>query len=139
MKTLTWNSLADGEKWVHENIGKWQRPCLVLLEGDLGAGKTQITKWIVQALGGQDPVTSPTFGIHHRYQTPAGFVDHVDLYRLESAEDLESTGFWDLFNSSDFILVEWAQRLPEEAWPPHWQKVFLDIKIQGEKRLVLSR
>ena len=140
ISNVIWRGLEDGQTWITAHVNQWQRPVVLLLEGPMGAGKTQITKWIVEALsGGQllSPIQSPTFGIHHRYATSKGAVDHVDLYRLESDADLESTGFWDLFIESDFVIVEWADRLPVHVWPSNWQKVRLKINsISATERSV---
>lgn len=136
--TVLWRSLEEGQKWIASEVVKWRRPVVVLLEGPMGAGKTQITKWIVEALNGGTnsasggPVQSPTFGIHNRYASPLGAIDHIDLYRLESDADLESTGFWDLFRESDFVIVEWADRLPIHVWPTGWQKVRLKISVASD-------
>lgn len=128
---VSWKSFDEGERWVRTHVARWTRPCVVLLEGPLGAGKTQVAKWIVQALT-REEVTSPTFGIHHRYESPLGPIDHVDLYRLQSDADLESTGFWDLFTDDGFVIVEWADRLPESVWPLSWQKVKLRLSVQPD-------
>ncbi len=94
-----------------------KRPCLVLLTGKMGAGKTQFVSWMLKELGVVG-VSSPTFAILQQYPTPSGPVEHVDLYRVESDEDLESTGFWDLLRTPDLLgFIEWSDRLPLESWP----------------------
>lgn len=114
-----------------------RRPSVVLLSGGLGAGKTQFVRWFLSALRVPD-VASPTFAIHHAYATPEGDVDHVDLYRLQSDADLESSGFWDLFTREDaLVFVEWADRLPDDVWPLEWQRVHIHItKGEGDARRV---
>lgn len=91
---------------------------VLLLEGDLGAGKTEIVKRLARHWG-LGSVASPTFAIHHRYEAVgAPGLDHVDLYRLEDEADLESTGFWDLVaDESSYLFVEWAQRLDPSVFP----------------------
>ena len=89
------------------------RPSTVLLIGDLGAGKTTLTKGIVEGLGAatQEAVSSPTFTLLHEYG--AG-VYHLDLYRLETAREVASVGVDDLLDSEDaIVLVEWGERFPE--------------------------
>ena len=89
------------------------RPSTVLLIGDLGAGKTTLTKGIVEGLGGgtRDAVSSPTFTLLHEY---AEAVYHLDLYRLEKAREVASVGLDDLLDSDDaIVLVEWGERFPE--------------------------
>jgi tRNA threonylcarbamoyladenosine biosynthesis protein TsaE len=132
--------LADAgaaRAWVHQYAAKLQRPCVVLLSGELGAGKTQFVRWFLEALGAVD-VASPTFAIHHEYETPGGLIDHVDLYRVSNDADLEASGFWDLFSApAGLVFVEWSDRLPSDVWPVGWQKVRLHLKLrEGEAREV---
>lgn len=87
---------------------------VVALEGDLGAGKTQFVRGVVQGLGG-DPlgVSSPTFVLLNIYQTPKFPVYHLDAYRIGGAEDLEAIGFEELLDQPGVILVEWWQKVAE--------------------------
>jgi tRNA threonylcarbamoyladenosine biosynthesis protein TsaE len=133
MKTLEWKSKAEAQAWVNSFVSELKRPCVILLSGDLGAGKTQIVKWFLLSLGVTD-AASPTFAIHQEYQAKDGTVDHVDLYRLQSDADLESSGFWDLLARPDGLLfVEWSDRLPEDVWPANWRKVFLALETTGSE------
>jgi tRNA threonylcarbamoyladenosine biosynthesis protein TsaE len=94
-------------------------PVLVLLSGDLGAGKTTLTKGIVSGLGAaeEEEVTSPTFTLVHRYGRDAR-VYHVDLYRIEGARDLDTLGLEDLFAQPAVVIVEWAEKLTLRTdWP----------------------
>lgn len=131
--SVQWKSLEEGRSWVRSQLVHWHRPCLILLEGPMGAGKTQVAKWIVESLTAED-AASPTFGVHHRYSSTRGTVDHVDLYRLESDADLESTGFWDLFtDQTALVIVEWADRLPDDVWPQGWQKIKMKISVNPDQ------
>lgn len=109
----------------------------------MGAGKTQFVRWLFESINGTaaTPVSSPTFSIHNRYTMKNGFMDHVDLYRLTSDQDLESSGFWDLLNQKDGLLViEWADRLPDQVWPKDWNRHYIQIqKLEGESREVTRR
>jgi tRNA threonylcarbamoyladenosine biosynthesis protein TsaE len=105
---------------------------LVLFAGDVGAGKTTAIRSMVELLGGRW-VSSPSFAVHQRYAVRNGFVDHVDLYRLENDNDLESTGFWDLFDSKESIIaIEWADRLAQDVWPHDRKKWAIHIQKSGE-------
>lgn len=102
---------------------------IVLLNGPLGAGKTQLVKECAQVLGAQIP-ESPTFSLINEYASKNGPVHHVDLYRLNSDEDIDSTGFWDLFREEKgLIFVEWAEKIPQNMWPLTWRRLNLVIEF----------
>jgi tRNA threonylcarbamoyladenosine biosynthesis protein TsaE len=95
---------------------------VVLLSGDLGAGKTTLTKGIVvgRGAGAVEDVVSPTFTLIHEYGDPVR-VYHVDLYRLDKLEDVQRLGIDDLLDGDALVLIEWGERFPE-LWPketPH--------------------
>ncbi|MBI4873260.1 MAG: tRNA (adenosine(37)-N6)-threonylcarbamoyltransferase complex ATPase subunit type 1 TsaE [Acidobacteria bacterium] len=87
-------------------------PCaVVLLIGNLGAGKTTLAKGIVQGLGAAPPeeVSSPTFTLIHEYSPR---VYHIDLYRLEEAREVLSLGLDEIFDRDAVVLVEWGEKFP---------------------------
>jgi tRNA threonylcarbamoyladenosine biosynthesis protein TsaE len=87
-----------------------------LLEGELGAGKTVFTRGLVTGLGGNpDDVSSPTFTLVNRYEHGRLRVYHLDLYRAESAGDLEGLGIEEILGEEAVVVVEWAEKL---AWRP---------------------
>jgi tRNA threonylcarbamoyladenosine biosynthesis protein TsaE len=92
-------------------LPKWG---VVLLIGELGAGKTTLAKGIVEGRGVAyaDDVSSPTFTLIHEYGQPVG-VYHVDLYRLNTLEEARRLGLEDVFEKPVLILVEWGERFPE--------------------------
>lgn len=86
------------------------------LVGPLGSGKTTLVGGLVARLGSSQPARSPTYTLVNCYDTDPPVV-HADLYRLESVDDLETTGYWDYVRRGDSILcVEWLDRVPA-AWP----------------------
>ncbi len=90
-------------------------PRVVLLRGDLGAGKTTLVKGIAASLGAADPedVTSPTFTLVHEYQGPKVKIYHLDLYRLETERELEALGLEEMMtDSTALVLVEWGDKFP---------------------------
>jgi len=90
---------------------------VVLLIGELGAGKTTLAKGIVHGLGAGEPddVSSPTFTLVHEYgEGPR--VYHVDLYRISTAQELDSVGVDELLDRDAVVLVEWGERFPH-LWP----------------------
>jgi tRNA threonylcarbamoyladenosine biosynthesis protein TsaE len=103
---------------------------VVLLIGDLGAGKTTITKGIAEGRGAAsaDEVSSPTFTLVHEYGQPVG-VYHVDLYRLDTAEEVRRLGLDEFFDLPALLLLEWAERFPE-LWPE--QHIEIRLEHRGE-------
>ena len=91
--------------------GELPRRGVVLLIGNLGAGKTTLAKGIVRGRGAAeaDEVSSPTFTLIHEY----GSVYHVDLYRLEDARDVSTLGLEELFERNALVLIEWGERFPQ--------------------------
>jgi len=85
-------------------------PAVVTLRGDLGTGKTTLAQAICAGLGVAEAVTSPTFALVHEYASPRGPVHHLDLYRLERADQLAALGWDDIVRDGGIVLVEWPER-----------------------------
>ncbi len=132
-----------------EIAGKLKAPVLVLLKGDLGSGKTTLTKGIISGLGAakEEDVTSPTFNLVHEFRThiPAGSersphpckVYHVDLYRIESFHDLESLGLEDALSEKAIVIIEWPERFTFRTdWPT--VEIRLDHAGGDSRRIVIS-
>jgi tRNA threonylcarbamoyladenosine biosynthesis protein TsaE len=114
-----------------EVLGTWLMPGdVVLLHGDLGAGKTTLTKGIARALGVGDTVSSPSFALVNEYAMPHLRLFHLDLYRLNDPADLDSIGFAELTSSEDGIaIVEWPERAGAQL-PDRY--VLVEIRYAGE-------
>lgn len=119
-------------------------PVLVLLLGDLGAGKTTLTKGIVAGLGAapEEEVTSPTFTMIHEYgfaRDITARVYHVDLYRVETARELETLGLEDLLAERAVVLVEWGEKLGPALRPGASADSVLQIHLaassENERRI----
>lgn len=106
-------------------------PLLVLLSGELGAGKTTLAKGIISGLGAarEEQITSPTFTLVHQF-TGAVKTYHVDLYRIEGFHDLETLGLEDLFAEPAIVLVEWPEKLKFETG---WPSVRISLSHEGEE------
>jgi len=86
---------------------------IVLLRGDLGAGKTTLVKGIAEAFqaAAQEDVTSPTFTLIHEYRGPDRTLYHIDLYRIETERELATLGIEDLSNEAGaLLLIEWGEK-----------------------------
>lgn len=87
-------------------------PKLVLLRGDLGAGKTTLVKGIAAAFeaAAEEDVTSPTFTLVHEYRGPRAHLYHIDLYRVDTPRELETLGLDDLRSERSVLLIEWGEK-----------------------------
>ena len=132
----SWSVVSDGESQTLElgwKLGRLlQQSTLVLLQGDLGAGKTVFARGIARGLGvdPQIPITSPTFTLMNHYH---GRLDlyHFDLYRLSDPDELIELGFDDYAYGSGVALIEWPEKLDNPETPGLW----VDLKrIDDERR-----
>jgi tRNA threonylcarbamoyladenosine biosynthesis protein TsaE len=105
-----------------EELGRGASPpLLITLTGELGVGKTTLAQSICRGYGVVDEVTSPTYALVHQYSAPKSPVFHIDLYRIESPDQLTNLGWDEIVSSRCLILVEWPERadarLPEDHLP----------------------
>jgi tRNA threonylcarbamoyladenosine biosynthesis protein TsaE len=142
-------------------------PCLALLEGELGSGKTTLVKGIVAGLGAarEEDVTSPSFTLVHEYGLPvrssrpsgiaapspaerereaqagaAGKVFHVDLYRIEDARELATLGLEDLAGQDITVLVEWGEKLAGSVpFPPGGIRIRMEHLGSEDRRITVER
>ena len=113
------HSAEETVAWGRKLAERLQAPVLVLLTGELGSGKTTLTKGIVAGLHAaeEDEVTSPTFTLIHEYGSGKK-VFHGDLYRVESFHDFETLGMEDVFAQPAILILEWSEKFPLKApWP----------------------
>ena len=92
-------------------------PKLVLLRGDLGAGKTTLVKGIAAAFeaASEEDVTSPTFTLVHEYRGPRATLYHIDLYRIDTQRELDTLALDDLRSEDSILLIEWGEKFPRFA------------------------
>ena len=123
---------------IKDLIQKWKHhfglTSLILLSGELGAGKTEFVKqW--GKLYGIEGIASPTFALHHSY----GNIQHYDLYRIESKDDLETIGLWDvLAEKNGHVLIEWPERVADSDWPTDWSIFKIQILKLSETNRQIS-
>ena len=112
---------AELARW-GERIGRTiAAPAVIALEGPLGAGKSVLARAIGRGAGVEQEMPSPSYNLLLRYETPSGVdIVHIDLYRIESTEELWELGWADLGEGPEVVLIEWPERaadlLPEDHW-----------------------
>ena len=106
-------------------------PKLVLLRGDLGAGKTTLVKGIAAAFdaASEEDVTSPTFTLIHEYRGPRAILYHIDLYRIDTPRELDTLALDDLRSENSILLIEWGEKFPRLL---HDRDVEISLERQGE-------
>jgi tRNA threonylcarbamoyladenosine biosynthesis protein TsaE len=107
---------------------------VIMLNGDLGAGKTQFVQGVARALGIADAVTSPTFTILVTYEGGALELNHFDLYRLDDAEQLEDIGYWDAVEGDGASFIEWGDKFPDEA-PSDYLEMRFTVDGHGSRTI----
>ena len=117
---------------------------IILYEGDMGAGKTTLTKGIAAALGITDPVTSPTFALVNEYPQGRLPLFHFDLYRIDNYDDLYAVGFFDYLDREGIIAAEWSENIPglEQELVRDDSHRVINIRIEksgeNERRILVS-
>lgn len=107
---------------------------VIALCGNLGAGKTQITRGIVAGMESKADVTSPTFTLVHEYLDGRLPVFHFDFYRMESAAEVLGIGWDEFLNEPGVIIVEWADMFPD-LLPPYTRWFYLEAQPDGSRTL----
>jgi len=134
MATFISNSPADteslGERWGREA----KRGLVIGLIGDLGAGKTQLVRGIARGVGYAGRVLSPTFALVNVYEGGRFDIFHVDLYRLESREQVAAAGLTEYFEPAGIAVIEWAERWFNE--PGSFPQDFLKVRIEPLEEMV---
>lgn len=94
---------------------------ILLLQGEMGAGKTTFTRALMKALGSPEEVSSPTYALVNEYPTAEGVVYHFDLFRIKDAAELEDLGFQEYLAGGDLSIIEWPDEFLEEfeGWEVH--------------------
>ena len=114
-------------------------PLIVLLRGDLGAGKTTLVKGIAEGFGAAraDDVTSPTFTLVHEYRGPDVILYHIDLYRIDTQRELDTLGLDDLLAPNCILLIEWGEKFPRLQSEQNLE-IALERVAETERRIMLT-
>ncbi len=123
---------ALGEEWGRSAKAGW----VIAVSGDLGAGKTQLVKGIARGLGITSRVHSPTFTLVNEYSGGRLALFHLDLYRLETPEQILSAGLDDYLQPKGISVIEWAERWPASQSPrPLFRRVNIELQGDTERRI----
>lgn len=111
-------------KWTVKNIEDWKTVAkdlkarllhpIILLKGNLGAGKTTFSQFLLTEMGSPDEVTSPTYSIVNEYSSPKGPIFHFDLYRLKNVEEVFDIGIEEYLQQAYLCIIEWPEIYEEE-------------------------
>ncbi len=143
-KFLHWNNVkndgyllsksADETLKIAENYAKTLKAGdVVLLEGEMGAGKTVFAKGVAKGLGIEDEITSPTYAYMNDY---GGKLYHYDCYRLSSGEDAEALGLTDYFYGDGICLIEWSENI-SEVLPKDCKVVKIEKTEENKRKIIL--
>jgi tRNA threonylcarbamoyladenosine biosynthesis protein TsaE len=124
---------ALGESWGREA----RRGLVIALSGDLGAGKTQLVKGIARGLGITTRVHSPTFTLVNVYNGGRLTLFHLDLYRVETTEQILSAGIEEYLRPEGVAVIEWAERMSNDEFRmDNLRRVKIEILSENERRIV---
>lgn len=125
-----------------KNISDWQNVVnsilpelkhnILLLKGNLGAGKTTFTQFLLKNLGSEDEVNSPTYSIVNEYKSPKGKIYHFDLYRLKNIDEVYDIGIEEYLDNSFLCIIEWPEVYEDELYGLEYHS--MSINNTGESR-----
>ncbi len=136
MLTMT-NSAAETRALGERLADGLERGDVVILEGELGAGKSELARGIAKGLGVTETVTSPSFTILNVYESGRCPMYHFDWYRLESEDELYELGMDEYLGGDGIAVVEWAERCPD-AVPGRCLKVKLEVSGEESRKIEIS-
>ena len=131
------NSLKDTQKAAQEIAGMLKGNEIIAYFGNLGAGKTTFTRFLCEAFGVEEEITSPTFAMVHEYHSGPFPIYHFDMYRVEGAESLFSTGYYDYLGTG-LMLIEWSEHIESELPADAWRLTLTYGEREGERNLRLE-
>lgn len=133
------NSLEDTKKIAYNFADSLKGGEIILLNGDLGAGKTTFTKFLAKRLGVNEIVTSPTFTILKEYHGENFKINHFDMYRLDDYQEAYEFGIEDFLsgNSHEITLIEWSERI-SELLPENCIVININFICENSRKIVLE-
>ncbi len=140
MKEITTHSADETIAFGRSLVELLAPPKLILLRGDLGAGKTTLVKGIAAAFeaAAEEDVTSPTFTLIHEYRGPLANLYHIDLYRIDTPRELDTLALDDLRDSASILLIEWGEKFPRLISERDLEISF-EREAENQRRIMVSR
>ena len=136
--TFTTNSCEETEKIAEEFAHTLSGGDVVLLNGELGAGKTHFAKGLARGLGVLDVVTSPTFALHNSYSGEVYIFNHFDFYRVESSSEVEILGLHEyFFDKNGVCAIEWCENV-RELLPEKTISVSIETVSENTRKIVID-
>lgn len=135
---VTVNNTEETERLAQQLAKKIPSNSVIALFGDLGSGKTTFTSYLVRSLGYGGRVQSPTFVIMRDYkinsQDKKYVIHHLDLYRLQSLDEILDVGFMDILQEESVKIIEWPE-LVEKVLPEHTIKIYFEYVSENERKI----
>ncbi len=128
---FTIHQINDWQKVVDSILPELKHNIL-LLKGNLGAGKTTFTQFLLKNLGSEDEVNSPTYSIVNEYNSPKGKIYHFDLYRLKNIEEVYDIGIEEYLDNAFLCIIEWPEVYEDELYGLNYHS--MNINNTGESR-----
>jgi tRNA threonylcarbamoyladenosine biosynthesis protein TsaE len=140
MRTFTTHSAEETTELGRGLAAELKPASIVLLRGDLGAGKTTMVKGIAEGFQAAkaDDVTSPTFTLIHEYRGPAVTLYHIDLYRIDTQRQLDTLALDDLMTPLSILLIEWGEKFERFANERDVEIAIENVR-ENERRITLLK
>ena len=129
---------VEDTKNMAKDIAPFIKNNIIFLNGEIGAGKTTFTKYLVEIYGLNDEVCSPTFSLENRYNTKNGLIIHFDLYRIKNEEELDMIGFYDTLKEDATILIEWADKFNIEKYIKNYKIISFKIHDSNIRYVIIK-
>ncbi len=111
---------------------------IFILKGEMGAGKTTLSKELIKQLGSQDEVQSPTFSIVNEYRASNGqAIYHFDFYRIKNEEEALDMGYEDYFYNNSYCFIEWAEKIPSLI-PEKFHEISLNLDLDQNREITFT-
>ncbi|MCD1117944.1 tRNA (adenosine(37)-N6)-threonylcarbamoyltransferase complex ATPase subunit type 1 TsaE [Chryseobacterium turcicum] len=133
---FTIHKISDWQKVVDSILPELKHNIL-LLKGNLGAGKTTFTQFLLKNLGSEDEVNSPTYSIVNEYSSPKGKIYHFDLYRLKNIEEVYDIGIEEYLDNAFLCIIEWPEVYEDELYGLNYHSMSIN-NSEGNREITFD-